>query len=76
MSKDTVGCRLKLEIKPITATRVAQPEEILRLMQFAFNFHLDLKDRPDPVAGILPFLAQWDEVRDEAERIIHSVREE
>ena len=40
MSKDTLGGRLKLDVKPIT---VSQEGEEVERIQFAFNFHVDVE---------------------------------
>lgn len=57
MSCDSIGGRLKLDIKPITAK---SPDGEVELMQFAFNFHYDIQQSgaADQIAGIL---SRWDE---------------
>jgi hypothetical protein len=74
MSKDTLGGRLKLDVKPIT---VSQAGEDVERIQFAFNFHVDVEHEDDPVARINQVLRQWDAVREESSRILcAAVKEE
>jgi hypothetical protein len=67
-SRDLFGCRLKLDVKPITRQRGDERRE---LVQFAFNFHLDVPQETDEaVAAIERQLGIWDDARDEAARIV------
>jgi hypothetical protein len=69
LSKNVFGFRLKLDVKPILiATTGGQPEG---RVQFSFNFHVDLDD--NGAQQITEHLVRWNEVRQEAERIIDSV---
>lgn len=69
-SKDILGCRLKLDIKPILLPS-AEEEEKIEVLQFAFNFHLDVpQEGDDAVRCIHRQLEHWDEARTEATRIV------
>jgi len=72
-SKDTLGCCLKLDVKPIMLP--PEDEEGRReVLQFAFNFHLDVpQEGDDPVTCIRRQLDHWDEARNEATRIVEEV---
>lgn len=71
VSKNTLGCRLKLDIKPITHR---SKNVVTELLQFAFNYHLDLPDEGEDVAvrAIVEHLERWDEAREEAVQIVQS----
>ena len=73
MSKDALGGRLKLDVKPIIVNR--EGEEVERI-QFAFNFHRDVANEEDPVARIEEMLHHWNEARDESSRIVQSTMRE
>ena len=63
LSKATLDCRMRLDIKPIKEGR-----EKLRLLS---NFHLDIPpNTDDPVPRILEHLARWDRAMDEAQAVI------
>lgn len=65
MSKDALGCRLKLDIKPLTPPAGQGPERF----GFQFNFHLDITD-DNPVQQIERMLRNWTEAKAESERLI------
>ncbi len=67
-SKDTLGSRLKLDVKPI----IRQVEDERReVVQFAFNFHVDLpREGNDLIPAIERHLQIWDEAGAEAARIV------
>jgi len=70
-SKDTLGCRLKLDIKPITRQVAKETKESV---QFAFNFHLDLPQEGNRiVAAIERQLGIWDAARNEAAQIVEQI---
>jgi len=69
MSKDVLGVRLKLDVKPITLEKDQQQEERI---QFAFNFHLDVASKKDPVAHIEEMLSRWNAAREAASHIVHT----
>ncbi|MFW6114526.1 MAG: hypothetical protein ACOC7K_02180 [bacterium] len=60
LSKDVLGCRLKLDVKPIVAVVADNPHTKTQKLQLAFNFHLDL-DRTDPVQQIKDLMSKWDD---------------
>jgi hypothetical protein len=68
LSKNFLGFRLKLDVKPILVLLADRTENRL---QFVFNFHADLGERPAEEIG--QHLLRWNEVKAEAERIIESV---
>jgi len=72
LSRDIFGCRLKLDIKPISLDESGR-EEMQRL-QFAFNFHRDLADAEEPVRRIQEMLGRWDEARAESMQIVESLQ--
>jgi hypothetical protein len=59
MSRDVLGCRLKLDVKPASLTQGT--EKKVEMLQFAFNFHLDIGSQRRSVECIKAFLAKWDE---------------
>lgn len=70
LSKDLFGGRLKLDIKPVIRTAI-QPSEA-RLtpgINFAFNFHRDLKPEENQAELIRGMLARWNEASEVAELI-------
>ena len=69
LSKNFMGFRLKLDIKPILVP--TGEGQIENRLQFAFNFHADLGG--DAAQQIADRLVQWNEVRQEAQRVIDSV---
>jgi hypothetical protein len=55
-SKDALGCRLKLDVKPI----IVKEENRI---QFAFNFHLGLPQEGSADEQIVETFRKWDEAR-------------
>jgi hypothetical protein len=71
-SKDVLGCRLKVEAKPMREyTDEAEPARVL----FYFNFHLSLAG-DDRLSKIDQLLCRWDEAKAEAARIVRDVDRE
>jgi hypothetical protein len=70
LSKHVLGFRLNLDVKPI---QVQEGERQEGRVQFAFNFHLDLGD--NAAQRIEEYLLLWNEVRQEAGRIIDAVEQ-
>ena len=71
LSRNALGFRLKLDVKPIML--LMDEQEAYRL-QLGFNFHLDLGGAPEErVTAIEESLQRWDEVRDEGLRITGAV---
>jgi hypothetical protein len=71
MSRDVLGCRLRLDIKPVTVTRAETSQGRL---QFSFNFHGDLSGE-NKVERILDLLAKWSEAWNLANTILASFDE-
>lgn len=71
MSRDALGCRLRLDIKPITLTGSGVSEGRI---QFAFNFHKELTEEIK-VEGILDLLGKWNEAWSLAKTILDSFGE-
>jgi hypothetical protein len=71
MSKDALGCRLRLNIKPVVVTPPGG--EPLDTLQFSFNFHRDVGNEDDPVASIMETLEKWNEASEMSEHIVHKV---
>lgn len=70
-SRDFLGARLRLEVKPIIASFDGQsiPEDLLSM---GFNFHHDLLQAGGNDA-IKIAITKWDDARNEAKRIAESV---
>lgn len=71
MSRDFGEFRMKLDIKPVRATRRDTGVEEDQL-QFGFNFHADLMPGDSAVPAILKCLSRWDEVRAEVTETIQT----
>ncbi len=69
VSKAVLGCRLRLDVKPIDFPLEGQNSH--RLL-FAFNFQLDVP-QDNPIPAIEGHLRLWTEARDEACRIVNLV---
>jgi hypothetical protein len=69
LSKNVLGCRLKLDIKPIIMSIPTRKD----YLQFAFNFHLDLSG-DNPVEEILSLLTRWNEAKGLSSRIVGTVQ--
>lgn len=70
LSKNALGGRLKLDVKPVTTGSENDRQE---LMQFAFNLHGDVGRSEKSVESIRQMLNCWDEARAETEKIMASV---
>jgi hypothetical protein len=76
LSKDTLGCRLKLDIKPVIRASIdPRNVHVGPAVHLAFNFHLDVLADTNPPARIRELLGQWNEARAEAERIAHDAED-
>lgn len=71
LSKDSLGCRLKLNVQPVMIALPDKPQQ--HLIQFVFNYHLDLAGRENPVAEIGPMLNRWNEAHAESSHIVDVV---
>lgn len=72
LSKNAMGCRLKLDVKPLTAQ---MNEEQIELMQFAFNFHLDIAEKRNPVDMIQGLMKRWNDARALTTELMQIVQE-
>ena len=69
MSRDILGCRLKLDIKPVT---VPCPEGVSNRLLFGFNFHLQLTE-DDKAESILNLFQKWDEAKETAVSLMKQI---
>ena len=69
MSRDILGCRLKLDIKPVT---VPCPEGASNRLHFGFNFHLQLIE-DDKAESILNLFQKWDEAKETAVSLMKQI---
>jgi hypothetical protein len=69
MSKNVFECRLKLDIKPLTAKPKGESTEVL---QFAFNFHRDLSPE-HAIAEIDQVLKRWTEAKGLAKNLLERI---
>ena len=76
-SKDVLGSRLKLDVKPIIVPERSKVEDEVKTekIQFSFNFHNDLADSNKPKA-IVDFFKKWDDAKAFSKNIIESLRGE
>lgn len=69
MSRDIMGCRLKLDIKPVT---VPCPGGTSNRLLFGFNFHLQLTEE-DKAESILDLFQKWDEAKETAVSLMKQI---
>jgi len=73
LSKDFMGCRLKLDIKPIQVTiKGTEKESIV----FNFNYHLDLAESEDAIEQICSMLGKWDEAKLASAKLVKTAEAE
>ncbi len=71
-SKDTLGCRMKLDIKPVL---FQSPERVTNILQLAFNFHLEIPKSANGVAeAIIEHLAGWNRAFEVAKEITEATQ--
>jgi hypothetical protein len=68
-SRDVLDCRLRLDVKPVTATA---GEKKLERVFFNFNYHLELAILDRPVEAIHEMLERWDEAKKESVKVVQS----
>jgi hypothetical protein len=73
LSRDLLGFRLKLDVKPVAGPSPAHPGE--QRLQFLYNFHADLPDGGEAAARIEQHLRRWHEAAEVAWRSAHSMGE-
>jgi len=69
LSRDILGCRLRLDVRPII---LASPDKKVEHLLFNFNFHEDLADPDASVEMIHSMLKRWDEAKKQSLKIIKS----
>jgi len=69
LSKDILGFRLKLDVKPLIVS--LEGGRVENRLHFGFNYHFDLQE--DAARQIEERLQHWNEVRQESERIVDSI---
>ena len=69
MSREILGCRLKLDIKPVT---VPCPEGASYRLRFGFNFHLQLTE-DDKAESILNLFQKWDKAKETAVSLMKQI---
>ncbi len=68
LSKDFLGFRLKLDVKPALGETEG---EQFHALQFGFNFHSDIKQ--DPVETVIDALLKWDAADSHASMVMNHV---
>jgi hypothetical protein len=72
LSKEELGGRLKLDVKPVTVrTDAGDADEFINLV---FNFHFELTGN-DRAKEVIDTLGKWKAAREIAEQIAHSVED-
>ena len=67
-SRDVLGMRLKLDVKPARGIRPGWEDE-RHFVNMDFNYQYDIKPEEDPVAQIVDCLSKWNEARSQVLRI-------
>jgi hypothetical protein len=73
LSRDSLGFRLKLDVKPVAASLPERTAE--QRLQFLYNFHADLPEGEETVAPIKDHLGRWREAAEVARRSVNSIGE-
>jgi hypothetical protein len=73
LSKGSLGCRLKLEVKPVV---MQSPKDKKEFLHFSFNYNMDIEEEVDPVVKIKEVISQWDEAKRESAAIVKSAESE
>lgn len=78
LSRDVMGCRLKMDVKPIAGTEPgAEPNRELRHgVMIDFNFHHDVTPGTHAAEEVVSTFGKWDEARSMAEGLMETVAEE
>jgi len=72
LSKDVLGCRLKLDVKPAFGQLIDEPQA-KHFILMNFNFHADLATENDPVRKIKEVLSKWNEASELSKTIVDAV---
>src|SRR5262249_5198342 len=73
LSRDLLGLRLKLDIKPVTLP--PSTTEAAQRLQLLYNFHADLPEGEQAVARLQQHLRHWGEAAETARRSAASIGE-
>ncbi len=73
LSKDALGFRLKLDMKPMNG--IDKEGQTVYFFQVLFNFHADLEHAVGTVEHIRTLLGRWGEAADEAARLAARITE-
>jgi hypothetical protein len=71
MSRDVLGCRLKLDVKPGVLRSPAGADT--HFVGLEFNFHRDVAPGPNAAEEVVEVLERWDEAKALACEIVQSV---
>jgi hypothetical protein len=72
LSKDVLGCRLKLDVKPAMTQADGTETHVFVL---AFNYHMDIGQEGSPVEKVRGLMQNWNAARDLAAQIVRVVGE-
>jgi hypothetical protein len=72
LSRDLLGFRLKLDVKPVTVPPLTTAGQRLQLL---YNFHADLPEGEEAVARLQQHLRRWGEAAETARRSVASLAE-
>ena len=74
VSRDTLGCRLKFDVKPVTerAMKDGSVQDTKESLVFSCKYNIDLVE-PDGSDVILGFLDKWNDVKADATRLMSLV---
>lgn len=73
MSKDFLGSRLKLDVKPIQVVDENSPLDGSEFLFFRFNYHKEL-EREDKHQQLIEILSKWNTYSEETHKIISSIK--
>ena len=73
LSRDLLGFRLKLDVKPVTVPPAATSGT--QRLQLLYNFHADLPEGEEAVARLQQHLRRWGEAAETARRSVASLGE-
>jgi hypothetical protein len=71
VSRDALGCRFKLDVKPCTLKPASGGEQ--QFVALDFNFHRDIAPGPTAAEDVVKLLERWDEAKAIACEVVQSV---
>jgi len=71
LSKDILGFRLKLSIKPVIKNK--NTDDSIEGLEFSFNFHADLSSDSEKGREVLDILKKWSKAKSIAQKTIDTV---